>query len=479
MRRVETADLFFVTAKWGTRVAILVYAFDRGGVAETGFVAVIQFVPSAVIAPLGSVLGDEIRRERALLAGYALQATAVGGTAAAMLAGAPATAVYALTVVVAASMTLTRPVLSALLPQLARSPDELIAVNVVTESIRGGMALVGPAIAGVLLGLGEEGLAMAAFAGLLLLAVLLVIGLEPHRPAERIQGHSPREVVAGFRSVAREPDQRLVVGLLVGQSVIRGALDVLLVVITLELSGLPASVVGYLGAARGLGGLTGGLWALRLVGKPRLAAALAFGMLIYGFGTGSLAFAMGAVMAAVILVVTGLGHARSDLAGRTLLQRVVPDRILCRVFGVMEGLTGSGRGGHPGADPGDGPRDSGRDPGHRAAAASGDPRPAAPDPRLGPGDPDPRSRDLDPHLDRPVRPAARPRPGGDRRTSGAGRGRARQGHRARGRGGQPFLRRGRRRGGGRPSQPRRWPRSGPGTTSGTSPCFATSPARRR
>jgi hypothetical protein len=40
--------------------------------------------------------------------------------------------------------------------------------------------------------------------------------------------------------------------------------------------------------------------------------------------------------------VAGSGHARADVAGRILLQRVVPDRILARVFGVLEGAKEAG-----------------------------------------------------------------------------------------------------------------------------------------
>jgi hypothetical protein len=40
--------------------------------------------------------------------------------------------------------------------------------------------------------------------------------------------------------------------------------------------------------------------------------------------------------------VAGTGHARADVAGRILLQRVVPDRILARVFGVLEGAKEGG-----------------------------------------------------------------------------------------------------------------------------------------
>ena len=338
LRRVEFAYLLFYIARWGMRVAILVFAYERGGVAEASLVAVIMEVPAAIVAPMASVIGDEVRRDRALFAGYVAQSVALAGTATAIYADAPVAIVYALTAVATGCMTLTRPVQSALLPVLARSPDQLVAANVVAGSISAAMAFVGPVTSGVLLGLGGAGLAMAAFSGLLLASALLVIRLKPHPPSARIGGHPFHEAAAGFRAVAREPDQRLVVGLLVGQSFVRGAVDVLVVVVALELFGLPSSAVGFLASAVGAGGLLGSLWGLRLVGRPRLAAALTLGLVVYGFGIAALSLAVAAAMAFAILVGAGSGYALADISGRTLLQRIVPDAILARVFGVLEGL---------------------------------------------------------------------------------------------------------------------------------------------
>jgi MFS family permease len=342
LRRVELAFLLFEMAKWGTRVAILVVAYENGGATETGLVAAIQLIPAAIVAPMASVIGDRMRRDRALLLGYAVQTVAVAAVAAALYWDASVAVVYILAAVVATSVTLTRPVQSALFPQLARSADELVAENVVAATISSAMALAGPATYGVLIALDGPELAVSVFAGLHLGATLLVTRLRPEPHPERSKERPLGEALAGFRELAHQPNERLVMGLLVGQSVISGALEIVLVVVALGLLGLPPSGAGFLTAARGAGGLLGGLWAARLVGRPQLGAALAVGVIVYGLGTAALAIAASAVLTATFLVVGGSGHARADVAGRILLQRVVPDRILSRVFGVLEGAKEAG-----------------------------------------------------------------------------------------------------------------------------------------
>ena len=67
LRRVLLAFIGFSLAEWGSWIAILVYAYGRGGAAEAGLAALVQLAPSAVVAPVAASLGDRMRRERALL----------------------------------------------------------------------------------------------------------------------------------------------------------------------------------------------------------------------------------------------------------------------------------------------------------------------------------------------------------------------------------------------------------------------------
>ena len=118
LRRVELAFLGFNMTESATWIAILVYAFERGGAAEMGAVSAILLVPSAIVAPFAAYAGDRFRRDRVLAIDYVVQGVAMGATAATLYADAPAGFVYAAATVASISITFTRPAQNSLLPAL-------------------------------------------------------------------------------------------------------------------------------------------------------------------------------------------------------------------------------------------------------------------------------------------------------------------------------------------------------------------------
>ena len=197
----------------------------------------VQLVPAMIFAPVASLLGDRYRRERVLLAGYLIQALAMGMTAAALLAGAPVPVIYALAALAATSVTLTRPAQGSLLPSLARTPEELTAANVTAGWIESLSMFGGPAVAGVLLAVSGPGTVFAAMSGALLLSAFLVarIGARSAPPGRTPERSTLGDLLGGFRALVHERRPRLVVSLMGAYFVMEGALDVLLVVLAFRL----------------------------------------------------------------------------------------------------------------------------------------------------------------------------------------------------------------------------------------------------
>ena len=75
--RIQTSFLGFAFAEHATWLAILVFAYARGGVGEAGVVAVVQLAPAIVVAPFAAYAGDRFRPERVLAFGYAAQAVSM------------------------------------------------------------------------------------------------------------------------------------------------------------------------------------------------------------------------------------------------------------------------------------------------------------------------------------------------------------------------------------------------------------------
>lgn len=337
LRRVELAFVGFNAAEWGVWIAMLVYAYERGGATTAGVVALVQLVPAAIFAPVAASLGGSYPPTRVLAAGYVAQGVAMGATAAILLAGGPAVAAYALAALAATAVTITRPVQAVLMPSLARTPEELTASNVASGWIESLSILGAPALAGVLLGAGGAGTVFAVMAGVALVAAVLVAPVRG--PAAAGAGSPLAETLDGLGVVAREPGPRALVWLLGVESVAIGALDVLYVVLAVSVLHRGGATAGYLNAAFGAGGVLGVAVTVALVGRRRLAPALLLGLAVWAAALAILAAAPTTIAAFALLAAAGVGRTTLDVAGRTLLQRIARPDALARVFGLLEGVS--------------------------------------------------------------------------------------------------------------------------------------------
>ena len=174
--RVVGAYVLFILTEYSVWVAMLVFAYSRGGATIAGLVAVAQLVPAAALAPVAAAVADR-RSPAALLAGgYLAQAGAMAATAVAVVAGAP-TAAYAAAVVAAAAVTTTRPAQSTLIPSVCATPDQLTAANVVVGWVEAAGIAAAGLLTGALITLGGVGSVFAVCAALGVVAALLVARL--------------------------------------------------------------------------------------------------------------------------------------------------------------------------------------------------------------------------------------------------------------------------------------------------------------
>jgi MFS family permease len=341
LRRVELAWGASVAAEWANFVALGVFAYDVGGTLGVGIAGLVRLLPGALVAPFAAFVGDRFRRERFLVAISVGGCLALAGSAAVYFFDRNEYVIFPLASIFGLSSTLLRPALQALLPSLARTPDELIASNGATSTIEGLATLVGPLVAGVLIAATDSGVVFALAAAALLAAALLFarVTVEGRMLTAAANGAQSlrRELTAGFHTVLRARRARLVVGLMAAQTFVRGCLNVLIVVTAFRVLHAGPGAVGYMTAAVGVGGLIGAFGALALV-RGRLATPFGLALVVWGLPIALVAPKPYLALAIVLLALVGAANSVEDVAGFTLLQRVVPDELLTRVLGVVWSL---------------------------------------------------------------------------------------------------------------------------------------------
>ena len=338
LRRVLGAFLIFNSAELATWIAILVWAYDVGGAAAAGLIAVVQLVPATLFAPVISQIGDRLRRDRALALGFAFQALAFLTTAAALTFDWPFLTIYFAATMAAVAVTMTRPVHYAALPDLSETPQELTAANALSSSAEGFGAFGGPLLTAGLLALSGPGAVFWAAGAAAILAAVMTYSL----PLKHGQVRSERTPVLagaleGLAALRQSEGTARLTFIFGSQFLVLGALDILSVVLGLELLRLGDSGPGTLASALGVGGLIGAAATAVLVNRSRMAPALAGGMIAFGVALALISpLGHGLPSALLLLAVAGAGKWFIDVAGRTLLQRITPDWVLARVFGLQE-----------------------------------------------------------------------------------------------------------------------------------------------
>ncbi len=342
LRRLELSWACANVGHWAYVVAVNVFAYQAGGAGAVGLLLLIRMVPAALIAPFAASLADRYRRNTVMITANLVRAGLIGIAGLGVLGDAPAELIYGLAVVATIVGTPFRPAMAALTPGVARTPGELTAANAVASTIESVGFFAGPAIAGLLLALVSTGVVFLITAFGFLCSAFFVSRLDVPGEAERARvverSNIFRETMVGFKTVARDPQLRILIGLFSAQTLVAGVLVVLVVVMAIELLGLGDSGVGYLNAAFGVGALIGSVLALSLAGLPRLSPAFIGGVLLWGVPLALLGIWPEAALAIVLLAVVGAGNSLVDVAAFTLIQRAVPEQVLARVFGVIQML---------------------------------------------------------------------------------------------------------------------------------------------
>ena len=278
LRRLQVAWAASMTGTLAYLVVLSVVAYRHGGGATgVGLLMLLRMIVSAAASPFTAILADR-RSRRGVMVGTDL-VRAVLVLSLAWLVSAGVAAVFAMACVIAVVATAFRPAQASLLPQLARTPEELTAANAVAVTIESAAIFAGPGIGGLLLALTRTSVVFAICAAIFVWsAALIALVPDPERPAPSgasEAGGLLRTAGEGFRVLLGTPLLATVVGVYALQAAAAGALGVYTVVLALAQLHIGNAGVGYLDSAFGVGGILGGVGAAALAAGRRLAVAFA------------------------------------------------------------------------------------------------------------------------------------------------------------------------------------------------------------
>jgi len=342
--RLLAAYLLNVLTEYGVWMAVLVFAYERGGATLAGTAALAQLLPAIALSPLITAHGAGRFGVVSLLVGaYLTQTVALAGVAIAIVIGSPTALVFTAAALMSVALSVSRSMHTALMPLVVRRPDELTAANVATSWADALGAVVGPLMVGVLIGVGGVGVSCTALAGLAaLMPALAAIGhVKTNVDSEDLEVGGIGDLLTAARAIASNPTLRALMAFPAGSAVIEGAADLLVVILAVSVLKTGSGSAGYLAAVVGFGGLVGAAAALLLVGR-KLAMPMALAALSGSAALAALAFVSTVGVAVLLLTIVGASRTLQAVSAQTLLQRSTSLDLIACVFALIEQLKDCG-----------------------------------------------------------------------------------------------------------------------------------------
>jgi MFS family permease len=247
--------------------------------------------------------------------------------------------IYVVAVLYGASMIMVSAALNGLIKEML--PDDLLAqANGALQTVRQGLRLIGPlGGAGLFSAVGGPSVAILSMVCLLVGAgAIAAVSVAEARPAPP-QLHWMAEVTAGVRHLFGPPALRkATIGLVLAVTVIGFVETLIFAYVDDGLHRGPA-FVSVIVCVQGVGGLTGGLVAARMVGRFGEIGTTALGLFAAAASFAGLVYPH-LLLAFVAAVVAGAGIPLFLVGFNTLMQRTTDGAVLGRVAAASEAVIG-------------------------------------------------------------------------------------------------------------------------------------------
>jgi MFS family permease len=320
----------------GWRMTVVAIPFQvyelTGSSLAVGLVALTQFVPLVSFTLVGGTFADVLDRRRLLVVSSLGVLGALGGLAAnAALPHPRLWLCFALSFLSWSAFSLGAGAMRAVTPRLV--PREQFTAAAALSGLTGNLAsVVGPAVAGVLIGTAGLGWAYAAALVGAAAGLWSVLALPSMAPTADGASLTARSLLEGFRYVASQ--QVILAFFLIDTLAMTFGMPMALFPALADNVFRDASVVGYLFAAPSAGAVVASLlsgWAgrVRRQGIAIVVAVLGWGLAIAAFGVVRTLWP-----ALLLLAVAGAADQISAIFRGTIVLTQTPDRLRGRVSGI-------------------------------------------------------------------------------------------------------------------------------------------------
>jgi MFS family permease len=286
-----------------------------------GVTGALRMLPYVVLSAFSGMLADRVRRSTVVRWSTALRVALLAGSAVALQTEELVLAVV-LAVLTVAVGTPTYPAAAAAMPSLAGNRSTQLTGFLVTAEVSG--FVVGPALCGLLLGMGAERWAIPASAAITLLALVLLAGI-------RTGAIVAAAVIADRGRLMTVLRCRGVPLVIIVVSVVN------LVISAASIGLLPLSETSWGTGERGFG-IAAAALGFGSLAAPLLRAVLGLrsSLVATGAGLAIAGFAPGVVVAAAPLAVAGGAATVVECISTDVLQRAVPDHLRAFSLGLTD-----------------------------------------------------------------------------------------------------------------------------------------------
>ncbi len=321
---------------WMQHVAVswLVYELT-GSALILGLIAFSNQFPAFIVAPFSGALADRWSRYRMVVAAQiAAMAQAVVLAALVLTGTVQVWHLVALSAVAGLITGLDLPARQALLVRLVRGTEDLPNALALNSSLFNSARLVGPAIAGMLIGWVGEGpvfvLNAVSYLGVLGALAVLQLTEEPGEPA----GPVLRDIARGFGYAFRFEPIRDLLSLLALVSLVGIPYVVLLPVFATDILGGGASTLGLLTSCAGFGAVLGALLLASRDTVVGLGRVIVRASALFGAALAAFAFSEILWLSCSLLVAMGFSVMVVTASINTMLQTLVDEAMRGRVMSL-------------------------------------------------------------------------------------------------------------------------------------------------